>query len=53
MVPADLRQAVLLLAAHYYENRDAGALGEAAMPAGVAGLLGPWRALRLGAGGAA
>ncbi|MFP4405252.1 MAG: head-tail connector protein [Rhodosalinus sp.] len=53
MMPADLRQAVLLLAAHYYEYRDAGSLGEAAMPAGVAGLLGPWRALRLGAGGAA
>ena len=52
-VPADLRQAGMLLAAHYYEYRDAASAGAEAMPAAVAGLIGPWRALRLGAGGAA
>ncbi|WP_372893702.1 hypothetical protein [Rhodosalinus sp.] len=52
-VPADLRQAAMLLAAQYYEYRDAASAGAEAMPAAVAGLIGPWRALRLGAGGAA
>mgnify|MGYP000855397873 CR=1 FL=1 len=47
-VPADLRQAVFLLAAHYYENRsDAGGVA-AAMPFGVLVLLEAYRAARLG-----
>lgn len=48
-VPADLRQAVFLLAANYYENRND--LGKAAgqMPFGVAALLEPYRDIRLGA----
>ncbi len=46
-VPADLRQAMLLLAASYYENRD----GEGrvnGMPFGVMALLDSHRAIRLG-----
>ncbi len=45
-IPADLRQAVLLLAAQYYEGRDAG--GSAEMDFGVRALLERWRDIRLG-----
>lgn len=45
-VPADLRQAVLMLAASYYEDRAAAS--EAAFPAVVGALVAPWRVLRLG-----
>ena len=45
-LPGDLRQAVLMLAASYYEDR--GARSEEAFPAVVAGLLAPWRMLRIG-----
>jgi uncharacterized phiE125 gp8 family phage protein len=45
-VPPDLRQAVLMLAAAWYEDRDAAG---AAFPAAVAAILAPWRVLRLGA----
>ncbi len=46
-VPGDLRQAVLMLAAHYYENRH-GELGEdAALPAAVGAILAPHRTARL------
>jgi uncharacterized phiE125 gp8 family phage protein len=50
-VPADLRQAVFLLAAHFYENR-AGAGGAVAgsMPFGVLVLIEAYRATRLGGG---
>ncbi|MCW9044539.1 MAG: head-tail connector protein [Pseudopelagicola sp.] len=48
--PADLRQAVLLLAAHYYEYRDETALGGGCMPFGVTSLIARYRPLRLGAG---
>ena len=48
-VPEDLRQAVLLLAAQYYEGRT-GAPG-AEMPAAVAALLARWVPVRLTAGG--
>ena len=48
--PADLRQAVLLLAAHYYEYRDETALGGGCMPFGVSSLIARYRSLRLGAG---
>lgn len=45
-IPADLRQAVLLLAAQYYEGREAG--GSPEMGFGVRALLERWRELRLG-----
>ncbi|TVS01341.1 MAG: hypothetical protein EA407_11830 [Rhodobacteraceae bacterium] len=46
-IPADLRQAVLLLAAQYYESREAG--GDEDMGFAVRVLLERWRDLRLGA----
>jgi uncharacterized phiE125 gp8 family phage protein len=48
-VPVDLRQAVLMLAAHFYENRS-GATGaaEASMPFGVLVLIEAYRATRIG-----
>ena len=49
-VPADLRQAVFLLAAHYYENRsETGAASGSAMPFGVLVLIEAYRATRIGA----
>ncbi len=50
-VPADLRQAVLLLAAHFYEFRQETTLSEGCMPFGVVSLLERYRALRLTVGG--
>ncbi|XDA96559.1 head-tail connector protein [Sulfitobacter sp. LCG007] len=50
MLPADLRQAVLLLAAHYYEFRHETSLADGSMPFGVASLIERYRALRLGSG---
>lgn len=50
-VPADLRQAVFLLAAHYYENRADAAPNGAAMPFGVLVLIESYRATRIGGGG--
>ncbi|MEC3862218.1 head-tail connector protein [Mesobacterium sp. TK19101] len=49
-LPADLAQAVLLLAAHYYEYRDETALAEGCMPFGVTSLIARYRRLRLGLG---
>ena len=49
-VPADLQQAVLLLAAHYHEFRHDTGLGAGCMPFGVTALLERFRVLRLGAG---
>lgn len=50
-VPADLRQAVFLLAAQYHELRHEGGPG-AAMPFGVMALIERWRTVRvLGGGG--
>ena len=49
-LPADLRQAVLLLAAHYYENRSA-VQGENAMPFGVSSLIQRYRNVRILGGG--
>jgi len=46
-VPADVRQAVTLLAAHYYEHRDAATDPLAALPFGVASLIAPYRPIRL------
>ncbi len=51
-VPADLRQAVLLLAAQYYEMRNEAARGEGAMPFGVMALIERWRTVRVLGGGA-
>ena len=52
-LPADLGQAVLLLAAHYYEYRHETALGEGCMPFGVTSLIERYRTVRLMAGGGA
>jgi uncharacterized phiE125 gp8 family phage protein len=46
-LPADLGQAVLLLAAHYYEYRDETALGGGCMPFGVSSLIERYRTVRL------
>ncbi|TNC73408.1 head-tail connector protein [Rubellimicrobium roseum] len=48
-VPADLAQAVLMLAAHYHEYRHETALGAGCMPFGVTALIDRWRPVRLGA----
>lgn len=49
-LPADLGQAVLLLAAHYYEYRHETALGDGCMPFGVTSLVQRYRNLRLSPG---
>jgi uncharacterized phiE125 gp8 family phage protein len=49
--PADLRQAVLMLAAHYYEYRHEIALGDGSMPFGVTTLIERYKVMRLGMGG--
>lgn len=49
--PADLRQAVLMLAAHYYEFRHETALGDGNMPFGVTSLIERYKVMRLGLGG--
>lgn len=48
-IPADLRQAMLLLASHYYEYRDDTALSGGCMPFGVTSLIERYRPMRLGA----
>ena len=50
-LPADLGQAVLLLAAHYYEYRNETALGNGCMPFGVTSLIERYRTVRLLGGG--
>ena len=52
-IPSDLAQAVLLLAAHYYEFRSETTLSEGCMPFGVASLIERYRTLRVGFGGGA
>jgi len=52
-LPADLGQAVLLLAAHYYEYRHETAQGESPMPFGVTSLIERYRTVRLFGGGRA
>ena len=52
MIPPDLRQAVLLLAAHYYEFRHETSLSEGCMPFGVVSLIERYKVMRLYAGGA-
>ena len=46
-VPSDLAQAVLMLAAHYYDYRHDVALGPGCMPFGVTALIERYRPLRL------
>lgn len=46
-LPPDLGQAVLLLAAHFYEYRSETALAEGCMPFGVASLIERYRKVRL------
>lgn len=51
-VPADLAQAVLLLAAEFYERRHDGGHGGSAIPLSVQTLIERWRTVRvLGGGG--
>ena len=50
-LPADLAQAVMLLAAHFYEYRSDTALHGASMPFGVSALIERYRTVRLFAGG--
>lgn len=50
-LPADLRQAVMLLAAHFYEYRQDVADRAPALPMGVQGLIEPYRTVRLFVGG--
>lgn len=52
-VPADLAQAVLLLAAEYYENRHSSGQGSGGIPAAVQVLIERWRTVRVLGGGAA
>ncbi len=47
-VPADLRQAVFLLAAHYFEHRSATGVDAASMPFGVMMLIEAYRPIRVG-----
>ena len=46
--PADLQQAVLMLAAHYYEYRNDTALSDGCMPFGVSSLIERFKPMRLG-----
>ncbi len=50
-LPADLAQAVMLLAAHYYEYRHDFSRGTAPMPFGVSALIERYRTVRLFMGG--
>jgi uncharacterized phiE125 gp8 family phage protein len=50
-LPADLQQAVLMLAAHYYEYRHDTSLSDGCMPFGVTSLIERYRVMRLGVGG--
>lgn len=49
-LPADLAQAVLMLAAHYYEFRNDTGLSQGCMPFGVTSLIARYRPLRVGGG---
>ena len=49
-IPADLAQAVLMLAAHYYEYRNDTSLSGGCMPFGVTSLIERYKSLRLRAG---
>ena len=51
-LPEDLAQAVLLLAAHYYEYRHETQLGQGCMPFGVSSLIERYKTVRLLGGSA-
>ena len=51
-LPADLAQAVMMLASHYYEYRHETGLSGRCMPFGVTSLLERYRTVRVFAGGA-
>ncbi len=51
-VPADLAQAVLLLASEFYENRHDQWAGSGGLPHGVQALIERWRTVRVLGGGA-
>lgn len=42
-LPADLKQGVMMLAAHWYDNRDGTADARAQMPFGVASIVNEYR----------
>lgn len=46
-VPADLAQAILLLATYFYENRMGAPLATGVLPSAVLGLIEPYRSIRL------
>ncbi len=50
-VPVDLQQAVMLLAAHYYEFRNDTSLKGGCMPFGVVSLIERYRPIRISMGG--
>ena len=52
-VPADLAQAVLLLAAEYYEHRNETGVRDGGLPFGVVTLIERWRTVRVLGGGTA
>lgn len=52
-IPVDLAQAVLLLAAEFYENRHSSGQTLAGLPAPVQALIERWRTVRVLGGGAA
>lgn len=52
-VPVDLAQAVLLLAAEFYESRHHGGTGSPALPVMVQALIERWRTVRVLGGGSA
>ncbi len=53
-IPADLSQAVLMLAAYFYEHRSDVGMGQSDLPFGVSALIQKYRVVRLfGGGGAA
>lgn len=53
LVPPDLAQAVLLLAAEYYEHRHEVGVRDGGLPYGVVTLIERWRTVRVLGGGAA
>ncbi|GHC46309.1 head-tail connector protein [Neogemmobacter tilapiae] len=52
-LPADLQQAVLLLAAEFYERRHEAGVEPVGLPFGVTSLIDRWRTVRVLGGGAA
>lgn len=50
-LPGDLAQAVLMLAAHYYEYRNDTGLTDGCMPFGVSSLIERYKAVRVGMSG--